>query len=34
AVLDEGEGLVIGAIKAHRLQKVRESLPALRHRKL
>jgi predicted amidohydrolase len=34
AVLDEGEGLVIGDIESHRLQKVRESLPALRHRKL
>jgi nitrilase len=34
AVLDEGEGLVIGAIEPHYLERVRESLPALRHRKL
>lgn len=34
AVLEEGEGLVIGAIEPHHLQTVRESLPALRHRKL
>ena len=34
SVLPEGEGLVIGAIDPHRLQYVRESLPALKHRKL
>ncbi|MBG7619756.1 carbon-nitrogen hydrolase family protein [Herbaspirillum sp. AP02] len=34
SVLPEGEGLVIGDIDPHRLQYVRESLPALRHRKL
>jgi predicted amidohydrolase len=34
SVLDEGEGLVIGAIDPHRLQYVRESLPALTHCKL
>lgn len=33
-VLAEGEGLVIGTIDPHRLQYVRESLPALSHRKL
>jgi len=33
-VLPEGEGLVIGDIDPHRLQYVRESLPALKHRKL
>lgn len=33
-VLPEGEGLVIGDVEAHRLQYVRESLPALKHRKL
>jgi len=34
SILPEGEGLVIGAIDPHRLQYVRESLPALKHRKL
>jgi len=34
SVLPEGEGLVIGDIDPHRLQYVRESLPALKHRKL
>lgn len=34
AVLPEGEGVVIGDIEPHHLQRVRESLPALRHRKL
>lgn len=34
AGLDEGEGLVIGAIDAGHVQTVRENLPALRHRKL
>lgn len=34
SILPEGEGLVIGDIDPHRLQYVRESLPALRHRKL
>ena len=34
SVLPEGEGLVIGAIDPHRLQYVRESLPALTHCKL
>jgi len=34
SVCPEGEGLVIGDIDPHRLQYVRESLPALRHRKL
>jgi predicted amidohydrolase len=34
SVLPEGEGLVIGDIDPHRLQYVREILPALRHRKL
>jgi nitrilase len=33
-VLEEGEGLVIGAIEPQQLRKVRESLPALEHRKL
>jgi predicted amidohydrolase len=33
-VLDEGEGLVMGAIEPDRLRSVRESLPALEHRKL
>lgn len=33
-VLPTGEGLVIGDIDPHRLQYVRESLPALKHRKL
>jgi nitrilase len=34
SVLPEGEGIVIGDIDPHRLHKVRESLPALKHRKL
>jgi predicted amidohydrolase len=34
SVLPEGEGLVIGDIDPHRLQYVREILPALQHRKL
>jgi nitrilase len=34
AVLPEGEGVVIGDIEAQHLQRVRESLPALKHRKL
>jgi len=34
AVLDEGEGIVIGAFEPNVLQGVRESLPALLHRKL
>lgn len=33
-VLPEGEGIVIGEIDASHLQRVRESLPALKHRKL
>ncbi|MGE5650803.1 MAG: carbon-nitrogen hydrolase family protein [Bacillota bacterium] len=33
-VLPEGEGLVIGDIEPHHLHGVRESLPALKHRKL
>jgi deaminated glutathione amidase len=33
-VLPEGEGIVIGEIERQHLQRVRESLPALRHRKL
>jgi predicted amidohydrolase len=34
AVLPTGEGIVIGDIEPHHLNRVRESLPALRHRKL
>ncbi len=34
AVLDEGEGLVMGEIEPQVLQRVRGSLPALQHRKL
>jgi predicted amidohydrolase len=34
AVLPEGEGIVIGDIDPHHLYRVRESLPALKHRKL
>ena len=34
AVLPEGEGIVIGDIERQRILQVRESLPALRHRKL
>jgi deaminated glutathione amidase len=33
-VLPEGEGVVVGDIEQEQLQRVRESLPALRHRKL
>jgi predicted amidohydrolase len=33
-VLPEGEGVVIGDIESRHLHRVRESLPALRHRKL
>ncbi|MGZ3254083.1 MAG: carbon-nitrogen hydrolase family protein, partial [Burkholderiaceae bacterium] len=34
AELPEGEGLAIGEIDLHHLQRVRENLPALKHRKL
>lgn len=34
AVLPEGEGVVIGEVETQMLASVRESLPALRHRKL
>ncbi|GAB3543778.1 carbon-nitrogen hydrolase family protein [Noviherbaspirillum agri] len=34
AVLTEGEGVVVGDVDPMYLQQVRESLPALRHRKL
>ena len=34
AVLPEGEGVVVGEIDPLHLQRVRESLPALKHRKL
>ncbi|HXA46339.1 MAG TPA: carbon-nitrogen hydrolase family protein [Burkholderiaceae bacterium] len=34
AVVEEGEGLVIGDIDPNVLQRVRESLPALKHRRL
>jgi predicted amidohydrolase len=34
AILPEGEGIVIGDIEPHHLSRIRESLPALRHRKL
>jgi deaminated glutathione amidase len=34
ALLPEGEGVVIGDIEPQRLSGVRESLPALKHRKL
>ncbi len=34
AVLDEGEGVVIGEFDPQHLGRVRENLPALRHRKL
>lgn len=34
AVLPEGEGVVIGDIEPQHLHRVRESLPALKHRKL
>ena len=34
SVVDEGEGIAIGAIEPHLLGKMRESLPALLHRKL
>jgi hypothetical protein len=34
SVLPEGEGIVAGEMDRHRLQRVRESLPALGHRRL
>jgi nitrilase len=34
AVLPEGEGIAIGEVESQHLHRVRESLPALRHRKL
>ncbi len=34
AVLPEGEGVVVGDIEPQHLRRVRDSLPALRHRKL
>lgn len=34
AVLAEGEGVVIGDIEAHHMKNVRDSLPALKHRRL
>jgi deaminated glutathione amidase len=34
AVMPEGEGIAIGDIEQEQLRRVRESLPALRHRKL
>jgi len=34
SVLPEGQGIVIGEIDPHHLQQVRESLPALTHRRL
>ncbi len=34
AMLQEGEGVVIGDIEVSHIQRVRESLPALKHRKL
>jgi predicted amidohydrolase len=34
AVLAEGEGVVIGDMQIEHLQRIRESLPALRHRRL
>lgn len=34
ALLPEGEGVVIGDVEAAHVQRVRESLPALKHRKL
>jgi predicted amidohydrolase len=34
AVLEEGEGIVIGDIEPHYLERVRDSLPALKHRKM
>ena len=34
AVLAEGEGVVLGDIEPHRLERVRDSLPALKHRRL
>lgn len=34
AVLAGGEGIVVGEVEPQQLQRVRESLPALRHRKL
>ena len=34
AVLEEGEGVVIGTLDAEHVRSVRESLPALQHRRL
>ncbi|MEO6354049.1 MAG: nitrilase-related carbon-nitrogen hydrolase, partial [Burkholderiaceae bacterium] len=34
AVLAEGEGVVVGEFDPQHLARVRENLPALRHRKL
>lgn len=34
AILDQGEGMVIGAVEKARLEEVRLALPALKHRKL
>lgn len=34
SMLSEGEGVVIGELESHHLHGIRESLPALRHRKL
>ena len=34
AILPEGEGVVAGELDAMELARVRENLPALRHRKL
>ena len=34
AVLEEGEGVVVGALDAEHLRSVRENLPALRHRRM
>ena len=34
AVLPEGEGIAVGDIEPHHLHRVRESLPALKHRRL
>ncbi len=34
ALLPEGEGIIVGDLDMHHIQRVRESLPALKHRKL
>ncbi len=34
AVLEEGEGVVVGALDAEHVRSVRENLPALRHRRM